>query len=331
MKGYKFWVTVKTLYIYKHNDISQQDYLLGNSNVSFGYNFNYANFANVGITRTWQIFKNDYDVRQAISTSPLPENKKEIVRNQKLSLNIFANISQYLLINAVMLKLDKQVNRNTLIAVSVPFLINLGVDIFSRTQAYQTLKNRFFPGQEKNQTSIKYEQYPSDIQKTNQSHPKDNVSFGVSYTTVHLLGKLVNKIRAAGFQTYDVYSASKQTGLSNSGIFEATTKKFLLEMSSQLLENIFYFAVLLKFKKRIDKSLKMAIFLPALLTIGIDILNRSKAFNFLNKAVSKLSASQYKTSPALSLKRTNIKPFIVKNTEFENYIRKVNAASNHKY
>lgn len=207
-----------------------------------------------------------------------------------------------------MLKMDKQVNRNTFIAVSIPFAINLFIDIFSRTPYYEKFQDKFLPKKiaplvkEKSKKPIIQEQpeiintsNPYNVQQVNgkfdpaleeyfKTHNIDNnVSFGVSYTTVHLLSKLVNKLRGAGAQTYDVYSACEQLDMPKSKVKEATTLKFFREMSSQLIENIIYFTVLIKLKKKLDKSLAMAIVIPAALTIAIDILNRSKAFDFLNK------------------------------------------------
>lgn len=226
-----------------------------------------------------------------------------------------------------MLKMDKQVNRNTLIAVSIPFAINLFIDIFSRSPYYEKFQAKFLPKklsslvkndltqpeiQEK--TDINNVQNPYNIKQVNgkfdpaleeyfkQHNINNNISFGVSYTTVHLLGKLVNKIRGAGAQTYDVYSACNQLDMPKNKVNEATTLKFFRELSSQLIENIIYFAVLIKLKKKLDTSLAMAIVIPAALTIAIDILNRSKAFDFLNKWSENLFKSDIILKPEHSTK-----------------------------
>lgn len=217
-----------------------------------------------------------------------------------------------------MLKMDKQVNRNTLIAVAIPFLINIFIDIFSRTSYYQKLKDKFLP--ENNQSDKIKNPVVSLVPHKNALHGinnskrplnpeleefmkkhniNSNVSFGVSYTTVHLLGKLVNKIRGAGVQTYDVYSACKNLNMPDNEIKEATTLKFLRELTSQLLENIIYFTVLIKLKKKLDKSFAMAVFIPAALSIAIDLVSRSKAFDFLKK----WSKNLFEKKPVLESKQ----------------------------
>lgn len=267
-----------------------------NNPIPFGYNFNYANFANVGITRTWGIFKNDYDVKNALNRSNKFADQKQKVRKQKLAINILSNAAQYIIINLVMLKLDKQVNRNTLIAVSVPFLINALIDIVTRTNSGQKIADKLAL----NKDPIAQLE-PVDIQKfdivdikplSSKFDPvledflnkkKDNISFdGVSYTNVHILGKLVNKLRGAFSQTYDVYSAGKQIDLPQDQLLQTTSLKFMREMSSQLIENIVYFGILLKLRKQIDKNLALAVFLPAAMTIAFDLLSRSNIFKFLD-------------------------------------------------
>ncbi|MEW5818559.1 MAG: hypothetical protein AB1782_00075 [Cyanobacteriota bacterium] len=246
-----------------------------------------------------------------------------------------------------MLKLDKQVNRNTLIAVSIPFLINLFIDIFSRTSYYQKVKSKFTPSNinelqavSLNDTSNKQLNKPDkadsnkkildpEMEKFLKSHNiNTNVSFGVSYTTVHLLGKLVNKIRGAGVQTYDVYSACKELDMSNSEIRKETTLKFLREMSSQLLENIVYFSVLFKLKKHLDKNLAMAIFIPAVLTIGIDILNRSKAFNFLEKWSNQIFAQNGNNKSELTIIPKQKSDYIYSPHTFKAFLGENNVITN---
>lgn len=267
-----------------------------NSSVPFGYNFNYANFANVGITRTWGIIKNDYDVKTALVHSNKHNCQKQKVRKQKLAINILCNAAQYLIINLVMLKLDKQVNKNTFIAVSVPFFINALIDVVTRTNAGEKFADKLALNKD---PMLQLE--PLDIQKFDTvdikpinskfdpvleeflSKRKDNISFdGVSYTNVHILGKLVNKLRGAFSQTYDVYSAGKQIDLPQDQLLQTTGLKFMREISSQLIENVVYFSILLKLKKRIDKNLALAIFLPAAMTITFDLLSRSNTFKFLD-------------------------------------------------
>ena len=317
-------------------------------NVSFGYNFNYANFANVAINRVWQVGKNDYDVKQGIKEADWSREDKELIRKQKLGINIFSNVAQYFIINAVMLKMDKQVNRNTLIAVAIPFLINAFIAIFSRTQYYQKLKNQFFPDdprleqvlnnqknpetnkQESEKPLLNKKKINPELEEFLRKHNiQTNVSFGVSYTTVHLLGKLVNKLLGSSVQTYDVYSACNQLNMPEDKVRESTALKFMREMSSQLLENVIYFTVLIKLKKRIDKSFKLAVFLPAALAIGLDILNRSKAFKFLNSWSEKLFATKTDIKPGIMLPKDNINNIISSSKAFNTFLEKRNNVINY--
>lgn len=301
--------------------------------ISFGYNFNYANFANVGITRTWGIAKNDYDVRNALNNSDKDPEGKHNVRKQKLAINILCNVAQYVAINAVMLKLDKQVNKNTLIAVSVPFLINALIDVVSRTKTGQKIADKL--ALNKDPTKLKEPVDPqkfevAEIQPVNSKFDpaleefikKNNgdISFGVSYTNVHILGKLVNKMRGSISQTYDVYSAGKQINLPQDQLLQATGLKFLREMSSQLLENVIYFAVLLKLKKHIDKNMALAVFLPAMMTIAFDLLSRSNAFKFLDDWSKKLFKGKNLKTIEESMKKPPVPFNSVKG--FEYYLEK---------